>query len=250
MREQASRAGEQGDRLYHRCGKIEIEKHGGDWHGDVHYQRLAPHFGDRVADQPRHGAMPAGDPPFGGEREDALGARVDRLVDRMAESRCLRSGLAYGAHEVERDPARLAAGGHLRIRLDQQAAAEFRRAEDDGSGAEDAGRDRALQRIGIGGQRHSRGQNRRHEAVLGDRDQQKVQEESLFLGRFSAGQEQIEIAGEGKTAHQVASQVAAANLDAVRVSLAYMRDCRARFPDLHSVPSDRRLARRFDHAIE
>jgi len=58
--------------------------------------------------------------------------------------------------------------------------------------------------------------------VLGDRDEQEVEEEALVLGRLVAGKQQVEVLGEAHAAHEVAREVAAAHLDPVRISLAHM----------------------------
>ena len=46
---------------------------------------------------------------------------------------------------------------------------------------------------GIGGERHPRGDVRGHHPVLGDRDQQQIEEVALVLGRLAAGQQQMEV---------------------------------------------------------
>ena len=59
-------------------------------------------------------------------------------------------------------------------------------AEDDRAAAQDPRRDGALQRSGVGGERHPRGDVGRHHPVLGDRDEQQVEEVALLLGRLVA----------------------------------------------------------------
>ena len=63
-----------------------------------------------------------------------------------------------------------------------------------GPAAEDPRRDRALQRAGVGGQRHAGRDVGRHHPVLGDRDEQEVEEEALLLGRLAPGDQQVEVA--------------------------------------------------------
>ena len=77
---------------------------------------------------------------------------------------------------------------------------------------------------GIGRERHPRRDVRRHHPVLGDRDEQQVEEEALLLGRLVAGQQQVEVLREGEPAHQLAGQVAPAHLDAVGIGLADAAD--------------------------
>jgi hypothetical protein len=76
-----------------------------------------------------------------------------------------------------------------------------------------------VQRRRVRGQRHPRRDAGRHHPVLGNRDEQQVEEEPLVVGRLFAGQEEMEVLGEGQPAHDVAGQVASANLDAVGVGL-------------------------------
>ena len=87
---------------------------------------------------------------------------------------------------------------------------------------------------GIGGQRHPRGDVGRHHPVLGDRDQQQVEEEALLLGRLLAGEQQVEVLGEAEPAHQVAAEVASAHLDPVGVGLADVGDRGSGLADLHA----------------
>jgi hypothetical protein len=60
--------------------------------------------------------------------------------------------------------------------------------------------------------------------VLGQRDQQQIEEVALVGGRLLARQQQMELLREGQPAHQVARQVAAAHLDAVGVGLRDVAD--------------------------
>ena len=85
---------------------------------------------------------------------------------------------------------------------------------------------------GVGGERHPRGDVRGHHPVLGDRDEQQVEEEALVLGRLVAGEQQVEVLGEAQPAHEVAGEVAPADLDAVGIGLADVADRRAGLADL------------------
>jgi hypothetical protein len=66
-------------------------------------------------------------------------------------------------------------------------------AEDHRPGPEDACRHRALERRGVGSERHPRRDARRHHPVLGDRDEQEVEEEPLIVGRLLAGEQEVEV---------------------------------------------------------
>ena len=109
-------------------------------------------------------------------------------------------------------------------------------AEDHRAAAEDAGGDRPLQRAGVGVVGHPRGLVGRHQPVLGDGDEQEVEEEALRLGRLAAGDQQVEVVGEAEPAHQVAAEVAAAHRDARRVGRADRRGRAAGLADLHAIP--------------
>ena len=128
------------------------------------------------------------------------------------------------ARELARDRGGIAARGHLRLRALEQQRALLGRAEDDRTAAEDAGRNRALERARVGGERHPRRDVGGHHPVLGDGHEQEVEEEALVLGRLAAGQQQVEVLGEAEPAHQVAGEIAAAHLDAVRAGLADVAD--------------------------
>ena len=56
--------------------------------------------------------------------------------------------------------------------------------------------------------------------MLGNRDQEQVEEVALLLGRLAAGEQQVEVLGEREPAHQLAGQVPPADLDPVRKGLA------------------------------
>ena len=90
----------------------------------------------------------------------------------------------------------------------QQPGALLRRAEEERSRPEDPGRDGALQRLRVGRERHPGGDVRRHQPVLGDRDQHQVEELALLVGRLAARQQEVEVLGEADAAHQVAREVA------------------------------------------
>ena len=55
--------------------------------------------------------------------------------------------------------------------------------------------------------------------VLGDRDEQEVEEVALILGRLAPGEQQVEVLGEAQPAHQVAAEVAPPHLDPVGIGL-------------------------------
>ena len=166
-----------------------------------------------------------------GELEDPLGARVERLVHGMAEAGQPAAG-ARGRRATSRgDRVRVAPAATRACASSSSRAHSSAVPRITGPQPRMPGRDRALQRPGVGGERHPRGDVGRHQAVLGDRDEQQVEEVALVLGRLAAGQQQVEVLGERQPAHQVAGEVAAADLDPVGVGLADAADRRARLPD-------------------
>ena len=79
------------------------------------------------------------------------------------------------------------------LRLLEHPRARLGRPEDDRPAAEDPCRDRALQRSGVRRQRHPRRDVGGHHPVLGDRDEQQVEEEVLVGGRLAASEQQVEV---------------------------------------------------------
>ena len=167
--------------------------------------------------RPAHAAL-------AGQLEDALRARVERLVHGMAEAGQALARVPHRPGGVRGDRGGVAARRDLRLGLHEEAGAGLGRAQDHGAAAEDARRDGALERAGVGGERHPRGDVRGHHPVLGDRDEQQVEEVALVRGGLLAAQEQVEVLREGQPPHQVAAEVAAAHLDPVRIGLADVAD--------------------------
>ena len=132
-----------------------------------------------------------GDAALARQRDHPLGARIDRLVQRMAvagraacaASRCSRATASAAASS---EPHGVGARQHVF----DQLAAKIGRAEDHRAAAEHAGRDRALKRGGIGVVGHARRLHGRRQAMLGERDQAEIEKEALIVGRRAAGREQ------------------------------------------------------------
>ena len=107
--------------------------------------------------------------------------------------RSLRCSRATASAAASSEPQGVGASQHVF----DQLAAKVGRAQDDRSAAEHAGRDRALKRGGIGVVGHTRRLSGWRQAMLGKRDQAKIEKEALILGRRPAGREQKGIVGEG-----------------------------------------------------
>ena len=188
---------EERDRLRGRDREAEVEQDCGDRHRDVHRERLAPCLRHRVAQLARQQDVRAADATGVGELENALGPRIERSVDRVAEARRPLAGLVdRGSGFARRLPPASSPASTPRLRLDQELRAQLGGAEDDRPAAEDPGGDGALKRPGIGGERHPGRDVRGHHPVLGDGDQEQVEEVALLVGRLLAGQQEMEVLGE------------------------------------------------------
>ena len=168
-----------------------------------------------------------------GEREDPLGARVDRLVDAGGRSPapCRRRRGSrrddVGHRAAARRPRRAAAPP-------RGAAALLGGAEDHRAAAEDPRRDRALQRARVGGQRHPRRDVASAScpcSAMATRSRSR--KKRCVLGRLAPGEQQVEIPGEAEPAHDVAAEIAAADLDPVGICLCDLADGSPWRPDLH-----------------
>jgi hypothetical protein len=80
----------------------------------------------------------------------------------------------------------------------EQARALLGGPQQDRPRAQDARRHSALQRARVGRERHPRRDVGRHHAVLGDPHQQQVEEEALVVAGLRAGEQQVEVVGEGQ----------------------------------------------------
>jgi hypothetical protein len=171
-----------------------------------------------------------------------LGARIDRLVQRMAEAgeRFLRRA-KLARRRLGRFVGRRAGVDAAQDVL-EQGAGLARRAENDRAAAQHAGGDRALQRGRVGGVGHAGRLHARCQAVFGERHQGEIEEEALVVRRRPAGRQQEEEFGEVRRAHQFGAQVAATHRDAVRGGGRDRRRRRAAFADQHGRPLPRDAA--------
>ena len=130
MGDQAGRAREDRHAANERSGNVEIAQRRGDRHRDVHRQRLAP--------DPRHGAGQArravdaasGDAALARQRDHPLGARIDRLVQGMAEPRHGPARRAPLARDLLGGFVRRRAGVDARQDFVDQRAREIGRARE------------------------------------------------------------------------------------------------------------------------
>jgi hypothetical protein len=156
-----------------------------------------------------------------GDLDQPGGAGVADLVHRVPETGDeLPLGLGPGdggegerveAGVVGRDLARL--GQHLI----QELAAVLGHPEEPRPAAEQAGRERALDRVGGGQVRDPSGDRGRGEAVVGQRDQDRLEDADLRLGRPALRHHPERQLAEPHLAHQVVGQVLAEQGDRVGV---------------------------------
>ena len=249
MGDQPARAGEDRNGADQRGRNADIDQGRRDGHRDVHRQRLAPGLGDRLGQRRRRLDGAAGDSPLAGKRDHSLGARIDRLVQRMAVTGDRPARRAIIARDLERRRFNRTGGARAREHLVDQRAAEVGRAEDDRAAAEYAGRNRALEGGRVGRKRHPGGLNGRREPVFGERHEAEVEEEALGVGRRTAGREQVDEVGEGRAPHQVGGQVAPAYPNPVGRRDGDLRLSRAGLADQHDVSSHGPAASRWRELI-
>ena len=180
MGDQAGGAGEQRNAADDGRREVEIEQHGGDRHRDVEGQRPAPDALRGLLETPRQIEVRAGGAAFLGEGDDPFRPRVDRLVEGVAEAgQAAALGLDPTRDRLGRG-LRIAARQRRRPRLRQDRAAELRRSEHHAAGAEQTRGDGALQGLRRGRVGHPRRLHRRDQPVLGDGDEEQVEEEPLL----------------------------------------------------------------------
>jgi hypothetical protein len=175
----------------------------------------------------------AGDAGLVRDGEQPADAGVILLVQRVAVARdgAVRiarldeRGEGRGIDVTQRDVSEDA--GH-------EVRGRFRRAEDHGAAAEEAGRDRALDRLRRGGERDACGRDGGYEPMLCNCDQRGIEDPALRRRRQLAGDEQPGVIGEGDAADEVTAQVVAAHHDRVRVRGGNGRALVGLRPDFHS----------------
>ncbi len=178
--------------------------------------------------------MRTADTTFVGQLEDPLGSWVERAMNGVAEARQLAARCAGLLGDSLRDALGVATLLDLGLRRFEHLRTRLRGAEDHRTGAEDSRGDGAVQRIGVGRERHARGHVGRHHPVLGDRDQQQIEEEALVVARLAPREQQVEVIGEGQAAHQLATQIPTPDLDPVRIGLTDVGDRPSWLTDLHA----------------
>ena len=215
MSDQAGDAGEDRHAARQHDRRADVAQRRGDRHRHVHRQRLAPDS-RRDCREPRRGVDAApGDLALARQRDHPLGARIDRLMQRMAEAGERAAGRAPLARRRFRRFVGRRAGVDARQHVVDQRAGFAGRTEDDCAAAEHAGGDRALQRGGISGVGHARRLHARRQTMLGQRHQREIEKEALVGRRHDAGRQQKEIVGETRRAHQFAGEVVSAHGDVV-----------------------------------
>ena len=234
MRDQAGGAREDGHALQPAEREADAEQHGGNRGRDIELQVLAD--GGRDGGLDRFGDVHEALAAAGRARdlEQFRHARIARLVLRVAVAGDGRAVGVQALHRGLRGGGEIAVGSGCGIDLREEPARRFRRAEDHRAAAEDAGGDGALHRIGRRGERHARGLHARHEAVLGDGHQGRIEHRAGRRIRHAAGEQQEKIVREANLPDQLAGQVAPAHDDAFGIRGADRRARDGRLADLHA----------------
>ena len=192
MGEQARRAREDRDAADERsAGTSRSAQRRRDRHRDVHRQRLAPGLGDRVGQRSAAATARPATPAFARERDHALGARIERLVQGMAVAGDRPPRLAIGARDRERGIVRARAPASTFASTSsssprQRSAAPRITVPQPSTPAATA----PCSAAGIGRERHPRRLHRGRQPMLGDRDQAEIEKNALVLGRRASGGEQ------------------------------------------------------------
>ena len=151
-----------------------------------------------------------------GNLEQARDSWIKLLMQRMAES---GNGAPLFARRDQRvtDGGIRGTGAAACVDIRKKEGCRFRGAQYYGPAAEYPGSNRALHRLRGGGECHAGGSNAWHEAVLGDRDQGRIEQAALRRGWEFARHEQPGVVGEGHIADQVLAQIMPANHDCIGV---------------------------------
>ena len=180
MRDQARRAREDRHALQREQRVARIEQDGRNRARDVHRERLAGHLGEQALDDSGHLDVPAGETRLGCDLEQPPRARVVALVQRVpvAGDRAARRD-EFSEHGAR---AGFEVARRAREHVVEEPTRRLGRAENHRTAAEYPGRHRALQRLRRRGQGQPAGLHARHEPVLGDGDQRRVEHAPLRGG--------------------------------------------------------------------
>ena len=189
--------------------------------GAVQRQRPAEHLRVDPADRLEQAQVRAAHPLFGGDLDQPRGARVADLVHWVAQAgdELLRRPRLLDRFQRERVIASvvgrdLARRGEHRV---QVLAAVLGHPEEPRAAAEDPRGDRALQRVRRRQVREPGGDGGRREAVVGERDEHRLEDAHLGLGRAALSHHPQRQLAETDLAHEVLGEVLAEEADRVGV---------------------------------
>ena len=217
-------------------GNVGVAERRRDGHRHVHRQRLAPDLSRRFRERKGRLDRAAGDSTLARERDHALGARIDGLVQRMAIAGERLAPRAIFARDLEGGCVERAACVDARQHILDHLPAEVGRAQNDRAAAEHAGGDGGLKRRGIGVVGHARRLDRWRQPMLGERHQAEIEKEALLFGRRPAGRKQEDIVGEADAAHEIIDEIEAAHRDPVARRGGDRGSGGPRLADQHGVP--------------
>ena len=221
LAEQAGGPGQQRDAAQQLHRQPEVGERGAADARPVERQRPAEHVRVHPPDRLVQPEVVAAQALLLGDAEQHRGPRVAHLVHRVAEAGHVAARLPGAAHQVQRQ--RVPAGVVRRQwtvvrgqRVGQEAARVLGDPEEAGPAAEQPGGQRTLQRVGRGQVGQPRGDGGRGEAVVGERDQHRLEHAYLAGRRPAPGEQPERELAEADLAHQVAGEVVAEQPDAVR----------------------------------
>jgi hypothetical protein len=205
----------------------EVGEHGAADARPVERQRPAEYLRVHPADRLEQPQVRAARALLGRDLDEPWRARVADLVHRVAEAghelaRCagLRHGIK-GERVIKRVIVRASVVGwdlsRLREHGGQVLAAVLGDPEETGPAAEQAGRDRPLQRVGRRQVGEPGGDGGRRETVVGQRDEYRLEDAHLGLGRTALRHHPQHQLAEADRAHQVVGEVLAEEGDVVGI---------------------------------
>ena len=155
-------------------------------------------------------------PVLGRDLEQPRRARIDRLVQRMAQARHDLLALAVGGDDLARHVGQRPGGlGAGRDRLVQHARGAFGAADEHAAEPAEAGAHGGLQRFGSAGVGQAGDQRARRDAVLDQRHHDGVEGHRLLRRRDAAGELEEGHVAEVQVAEDLGRQVAPAHRDPV-----------------------------------
>jgi hypothetical protein len=221
LAEQARGPGQQREAAQHGERQAEVGEHRAAHARAVERQRPAEDLRVHPADRLEQPQVRAAHALFRGDLNQPRGARVADLVHRVPEAgdEFLRGTGLLDRVQGERVEPGVVRGDLARLREHggQVLAAVLGHPEEPRPAAKDPGGDRALQRVRGGQIGQPGGDSGRREAMVGERDEHRLEDAHLRRGGAALGHHPQRQLTEADLAHQVLGQVLAEEGDRVGV---------------------------------